>query len=190
MIEPDVLELDPLGRHAEPGGQPALDPDRHVAQADRPVAGIEQGLGDDPDRVGEVHDPGVRRTAPTDLLGEVEDDGHGPQRLGEAARAGRLLADAAEAVGQGLIRVAGLLPADPELDEHERRAVDGLVALGRGDQPPRPALATEDPLGEPGHDGQALAVDVVQDELVDRQRRRPVDDALDELRACRCCRRR
>ena len=64
-------------------------------------------------------------TARRDVLGQVEDDRHGPERLGEAARSGGLLADAAEPVGQRLVGEPGRLPADPELDEDERRAGDG-----------------------------------------------------------------
>ena len=43
----------------QPGEQP-LEPDGHVAQADRAVAGVQQRAGHDADRVGEVDDPGVR----------------------------------------------------------------------------------------------------------------------------------
>ena len=94
-----MLELDPLRLHAEPLGEPALEADRDVAQPDRPMAVVEQRLGDDPDRVREVDDPGARRRAAGGPLGEVQDDRHGPERLGEAAGAGRLLADRAELGG-------------------------------------------------------------------------------------------
>ena len=112
------------------------------------------------------------------------------KRLGEAARPGRLLADAAEPVGQRLVGQPGGLAADPELDEDERRPVDRGVAVGRRGQPAGPAAAAEDPLGQPGDDRQPLGIDVVEDELVDRQLVGPIGDALDELRACRCCLRR
>ena len=39
--------------------QVALDVDGHVAQAERPVAAVDEGLGHDADRVGEVDDPGA-----------------------------------------------------------------------------------------------------------------------------------
>ena len=45
VVQPDVLELDPVRRHAEPLGHPALDVDRHVAQADGPVAVVDAGPG-------------------------------------------------------------------------------------------------------------------------------------------------
>jgi len=56
-------------------GQPALQPDRHVAQAQSPRARVEERLRHDADRVGEVDDPGSRRRAPGRLLGDLEDDG-------------------------------------------------------------------------------------------------------------------
>ena len=178
VVEPDVLELDPVRGHAEAGRHPALDPDRHVAQPDRPVAGIEQRLGDDPDRVREVDDPGVGRAPTVDVLGERQDHGHGPKRLGEATRPNRLLADAAEPVGERLVGEPGGLAPDPELDEDERRPVDRGVPVGRRGQPAGPAVATEDALGQPGDDREPLGIDVVERELVDRQasscdRRRP-----------------
>ena len=176
-----MLELDLLGGDPEADGHPALDPDRHVAQPDRPVAGVHERLGHDPDRVGEVDDPGVGRAAPADVLGQVQDDGDRPQCLGEAARSGRLLADAAEPMGQGLVDEADRLAADPELDEHERGPVDRGVAVGGRRQPARPADAPADPSGEPGDDLQSLCVDVVEDQLVDRQPVHPVRHALDEL---------
>ncbi len=58
VVEPDVVELDPVGRHAEQRGEQPLVTDRHVAQADGAVAGVQQGAGDDADGVREVDDPG------------------------------------------------------------------------------------------------------------------------------------
>ena len=49
------------GADAEALGQPPLQGDRHVAQAERPMAVVEERLGHDPDRVREVDDPGARR---------------------------------------------------------------------------------------------------------------------------------
>ena len=74
-----------------------------------------------------IHAPG--RAALRGQLGELEDHGHGPQRLREAAGAGRLLADDAERRRQRLVDEAGRLPADAQLDEHEVGAVDGGVAV-------------------------------------------------------------
>ena len=91
--------------------------------------GVEKRLGHDPDRVGEVDDPGARRGAPRGSLGEIEHDRNGPQRLGEAAGAGRLLADRAEPGRERLVDEARGLAADPQLDEHEVRAVEGRVGV-------------------------------------------------------------
>ena len=60
-------------------------------------------------------------------LGDVEDDRHRPERLGEAAGAGRLLADRPEPRRQRLVDEAGRLAADAQLDEDEVRAVEGGV---------------------------------------------------------------
>ena len=61
VVETDVVELDPFGGDAQVAGERALEADGHVAQPDRSVPRLEQGAGDDADRVGEVDDPGVGR---------------------------------------------------------------------------------------------------------------------------------
>jgi hypothetical protein len=45
-----VLEGHALRAHAEQAGEPPLEADGHVAEADRPVAGVQQGLSHDADR--------------------------------------------------------------------------------------------------------------------------------------------
>ena len=60
MVQPDLVDQHALGRHAEQPRDLALEADRHVAQPDRAVAGVEQRARDDADRVREVDDPGVR----------------------------------------------------------------------------------------------------------------------------------
>ena len=84
------------GVDAEVAGEPALEPDRHVAQPDGAMPGVQQRLGDDPHRVGEVEDPRPGRAAPRGLLGDLEDQRHRAQGLREPAGPGRLLADEAE----------------------------------------------------------------------------------------------
>ena len=70
-----------------------------------------------------IHAPG--RRAARDLLGEVEQHGHGAQRLGKAARPRRLLADQCRTrVGSVSSDQARLLTADAQLDEHEIGAVE------------------------------------------------------------------
>ena len=148
-------------------------PDRGVADADDAVA--EHGahrLGDDPGGIGEVDGPRRRRElgdGPRDL------EGHGDraQRIGESARADRLLAQQAEAERDPLVDGAGLRPAHAHGAEHEVRAGHGLAQVGGGDQAGegdgssllRQARAL---LLDDGADGrQALGVDVVQRDLVD-----------------------
>ena len=108
-----MLELDPVGVHTEVSRQLPLEVDRDIAQADGPMAGVEERLRDDPDRVREVDEPRVRRRAPGGLLGDVEHDRHGPQRFREATRPRRLLADGTEPRWQRLVDEARRLAADP-----------------------------------------------------------------------------
>ena len=85
----------------------------------RAMAGVDQRLGHDPDRVGEVDDPGLGCRVPAGQLRELEHDRHGAQRLGKSAGAGRLLADGAEPEGERLVQEARRLAADPQLDQDE-----------------------------------------------------------------------
>jgi hypothetical protein len=99
----------------QPAREDPLQPDRHVAQADRAVPRVEQRPGDDPDGVGEVDEPGAARRPRPRALGDVKHHGHGTQRLGQAARAGGLLAHAAAVERPGLVPLPGGLAADPKL---------------------------------------------------------------------------
>ena len=63
VVEADLVDDDPLRLDAEQPRERALEADRDVAEADGAVAGVEQRARDDPDRVREVDDPGVRRGA-------------------------------------------------------------------------------------------------------------------------------
>ena len=84
----------------------------------------------------EVDDPGVLRGATGGQLGQLEDARDGPERLGEAAGPGRLLADDTEAQGQGLVDESGRLAAHPQLEKDEVGSVDGRVAVsGEGQSP-------------------------------------------------------
>ncbi len=176
-----MLELDPRGVDAEPLGEPPLEADRHVAQPDRPVTLVEEGLGDDADGIREIDEPGVLRGPPGGGLGELEDDRDRPQRLREAARAGRLLADAAEPRRDRLVAETGRLAADPELDDDEVGAVEGGIPIRRRDEPAAPAAPVEHPPGEVADDPEALGFDVEQGELVDREARLAGGEAVDEL---------
>ena len=118
-----MVELQRPGRTPSRAAKSALEPDGHVAQPDRPVPRLQQRPGHDADRVGEVDDPCVRGRLPH-LLGDVEHDGDRPQRLGQAAGAGRLLPDAAALERPGLVLVAGRLAAHPQLEQHRVHAVE------------------------------------------------------------------
>ena len=129
VVQADVLETDPLGLNLQPAGQPALHPDRHVAQPERAVAAIDQGLGHDPDRVREVDEPVAGGGPPVHRLGELQDHGHGADCLGQAAGTGRLLADRPVAGRDGLVAQASGLAPDAKLDEHEVGAVERGIAI-------------------------------------------------------------
>jgi hypothetical protein len=180
VVEAHVFEVDVGGGDAEEPGELPLEADRHVAQPDRLVPGLEKGAGDDPDRVGEVDDPGVRVGA-ADAFGDVEDHRDRAQRLGEAARAGRLLADAAALQGPGLVLLAGGLAADTELQEHRVGAVHARVQVVRRRDPAGVALPGEDAPGEPADQLQALGGRVDQDEFLDGQGVPQAREAVDEF---------
>ena len=165
MLELDALRLDP-----ELAGEVALEPDRDVAQADRAVAVVDQRLRHQPGGIGEVEEPRPGRAQARGLLGDLEHDRHRPQRLGEPSRTGRLLAEAAEAGWDRLVQEAGGEPAHPKLDEDERRRPPiACFAIGRQRERAGKRELAEDPLGQPADHLEAVGIDVVEDELVDRQ---------------------
>ena len=181
VVQADVLQADPFGLHLEPAGQPALHPDRDIAQPERTVASVDQCLGHDPDRVREVDHPVPGGGPAVHRLGELQDHRHRADCLGQAAGTGRLLADRPEAGRDGLVAQARGLTADPELDEHEIGAVQCCIAIGRPDQAPGPAGFPEHSLGETADDRKALGIDIEQDELVDGQAVGAADHALHEF---------
>ena len=182
VVEADVVQPDPVRGHVEPPGERALEPDRHVAQAQRAVARVQQGLGHDPHGVREVQDPAAWRASPLGLVRDLEDQWDGAQRLGEATGPGRLLAQHPKAVGERLVDEAGRLAAHPQLEERERGTVERGAPVAREHEPARPALPPEDPVREPAHDVKPFRVGIQQDELVDRQDGRPAREPLHELR--------
>ena len=113
MVEADMLQLHAIRLDAQ--AAPRSRRWKLIATLHRPSARwplIQQRLGDDADRVREVDDPGLRRRPLADQLGELDHHGHRAQRLGEAAGAGRLLADGAELQGAASRREARRLSAD------------------------------------------------------------------------------
>ena len=107
------------------------------------------------------------RGAVGDAFRELEDHRHRAHRLREAARARRLLADAAAAQRHRLVVQARRLPADADLEEDERRAVDRRVEVAGLQQRAAVARAIEHAPREPADDLEPLGVDVVQRDLVD-----------------------
>jgi hypothetical protein len=75
VVQADVLEADEGGIRVEHPGEAALESDRHVAQADRAMALLEQCAGHDSDRVREVDDPGAGLRMPAHGLGDLEHTG-------------------------------------------------------------------------------------------------------------------
>ena len=129
VVEADVVQQDLVRLDAEQPGEQPLEPDGHVAQADRAVPGVQQGAGDDADRVGEVDDPGAGVGPLPGPFRDVQHDRHRAQRLGQPARAGRLLADAAALQRPGLVPLPGGLAADPELEQDRARPVEPFIQV-------------------------------------------------------------
>ena len=146
---------------------------------------VEQRLRDDADRVGEVHDPGVRRGARPREIRQLEDDGNGAQGLREAARTGGFLPDVAEARRNRLVEQTCSLAADPQLDDDEVGAVQGRIAVERGRQETAPAAPLEDPSGKAADDPQPFRIDIQEDEFLHRQAVLPGDEPFDQLRGVR-----
>ena len=82
-----MLDLHPVGIHPEVVADTPLHVDGHIAQAQGTVPLVGQGLGHDAHGVGEVHHPGSGCSARRRLLGDLKDQGNGPKRLGQPARA-------------------------------------------------------------------------------------------------------
>ena len=191
VVQPDVLQLHAIRGDAETGGQPPLEGDRDVAQAERPMAVVDERLGDDADRVREVDDPGVLA-----------------RRDGRSARRGR--------GRRGTVRSALAKPPAPVVSWPMTPKRRGSVSsTSRAAWPPTrswsstksapsmaasrspvrvsrpgPAQPIEHPLGEAADDLEPLRVDVEQDELVDRQAVRAPGEALDQFRRVGAARRR
>ena len=182
MVQPDVVEGDALRPDVQKLRELALESHRRVAQADRPMAVVEQGLHHDADRVGEVDQPRAASAAPLGLLGDVEHYGDRAQGFGESSRAGCLLSDAAELEWQRLVNKAGGLAADPELDDDEAGAVQRPLTVPRDDERARPFVLLENAPRQPPDHLEPLVVDVVQDELVDRQAVASRVESFDQLR--------
>ena len=142
---------------------------------------VEQRARDDPDRIREVDDPGVVGRELADALGDAEHNGHRSHCLGESARAGRLLPDAATGQRHRLVREPRLLATDPDLDEDEVGAIDGAVEVVRDDELSLEAFPLEHASRKPADHLAPLGVDVLEDELADRQALALLGEPTDEL---------
>ena len=160
-----------IGVDAEQLRELPLKADRDVAEADGAMSAVEQRARDDSHRVREVHDPGAVGGVCPHVLCDVEHDGNGAERLCEAARARRFLADAAASERKRLVREPRRLAADPDLDEHEVGAVDRAVELAGELERSRESDTLEHAARQRADHGQSLGVDVVQHQLADLERR-------------------
>ena len=144
VVQPDVVD-ERRARASMPRSRAilALERDRDVAETDRAVPRVEQGAGDDPDRVREVDDPSVRRGEGANAVGDLEHDRHGAHRLREPAGARRLLADATTGERDRLVAKPCRLAADAELEEDEGGARDGGIEIVGHRQRPGEALPLE-----------------------------------------------
>ena len=145
------------------------------------MAVIDQPLRDQPGRVREVQQPGTLSAQPGRVLGDLQHHRHRAKRLREAARPGRLLADAAELGRDRLVLEPRPQPAHAQLDEHEVGALDGTLAVGRERQPAGELELAQDPLGQSADHVQPLPVDVVQHQLLHRQHVSAKPEALHQL---------
>ncbi len=117
-----------------------------------------------------------------DPRGHVQHDRHRAQRLGEAARPGGLLADAAALQRPGLVPVPGGLAADAQLQQHGAGPVDGRVQVGGPGHGGRMPVPGHDPGGERADHRQPLGVRVDQHQLGDLDVTGQPGDPVDELR--------
>ena len=185
VVQPDMVEQDLGGLDAEQGGEVPLEPDGHVAQPECPVARVEQCPGDDPDRVGEIDDPGGAQGPLACSFSNVEHYRNGTQSLREPAGAGGLLPDAAVLQRPGLVAVPGRLAADPQLQQHRTGAVQALVEAGGPGQPAGVTMGPHEPVGERADDRQPGLVRVDQDQFVHGHVAGQPGDAVDKLRRVR-----
>ena len=176
-----MLDLDLIGIDVEIVPQPALAPDRHIAQADGPVALVEEGLGDDAHRVGEIDEPRPGVTSLRRLLSQFENDRHGAQRLGQPSRPGGLLPETAVADRERLVDVAGRLPSDAQLDDDEVGALERGVTIRGGREGAAPAPVAQNAFGQAPHRFAAFLARVEQHEVVDDHSVLVVAQPVDEL---------
>ena len=136
-----MLQLHPFRPHVEVSREPPLEPDRHVAEAERAMTFVQKRLGHQPRRVREVDEPGSGVPAASGFLRQLQHHGDRAQCLGEPTGPGGLLADAPEPKRDRLVLEARGLTAHAQLDDDEVGALERLVSVAGQRQVPRPAHA-------------------------------------------------
>jgi hypothetical protein len=185
VVEADLVDEQARRLDAEQRSDRPLKADRDVAKPDGPVACVEQCSRDDSDGIGEIDDPGAVRRELTRAVGNRQYDGHRSQGLRQAARAGRLLADAAAGERHGLVGEPCLLAADANLQDHEVGSIERAVEVAGQRELAGERLSSEHPAGKPSDDLQALGVDVLEDELRNVEAFPLACEPRDELRRIR-----
>ena len=141
VVEPDVLELDPLRLDAESRREPALEPDRDVAQPDGPMPSSSSAWVTIPTGFvkSTIQAPGAARRATRSAISRTT----GTVRSALAKPPAPVVSwpIVAERRRQGLVDEARRLPADPQLDEHEVGALEGSVRIAGEDELPPPVRA-------------------------------------------------
>ena len=153
-------------------GEQALKPDRDIAEADRPMALVEQARVTMPTGFVKSTIQRSGRRQLTHALGDLEHDGDRAHRLGKATGAGRLLADATAGERRGLVMESSGLPTDANLEQDEIRPLDCRVQVIGDREPTRVARMREHPSGHPADHLAPFGVDVVQDEVVHSEARK------------------
>ena len=187
VIQPGMTELHGFGCDAEPLREEPLKADCDVAEPDRAMAVVEERAGHDAHGFVKSMIHASSAAMPAHAFGDVEDDRHRAQRLGESTRSGRLLADASAAERDGLVRVARRLPTDADLQEHGRRAVDRRIEIARQRQPAVKAVRLRDALRCAADHLEPSRVGVLEHELIDAEADRRRGRIPAPARGCTCC---
>ena len=109
------------------------------------------------------------RRALGDRLGQLDHGGDRPQREADAARAGGLLPEHVELERHRLVDDAPLELPDPDRAEHEVRALDRVAEVGGDAERERGAAFVGEAVQDGADAREPLRVDVVQDDLVERE---------------------
>ena len=164
-----------------PGSTPSmranvpLEADRHVAEADRAVAGVEQRARDDPDRVREVDDPraGADRSATRSAMSSTT----GTVRIALAKPPAPVVSCPMQPQASGTVSSCSRAAWPPTRIWSSTKSAPSTARSRSPVMVSSPANALRSSIrrASPPTTSQPLGVDVVQHELVDAQRRRGPD---------------